>query len=132
MAGEFPIILWHPHTLPPTPNSFFCYHSASDSSLSEIHKAWSFLSFLMYRNKSYCNNRNISVGTNFASYIRIKIILSCLFFFPIFRDVKQKMEDQRREEEQARGAVKKKRKFKNPFKRRPKTREEKIEAWLEN
>lgn len=54
------------------------------------------------------------------------------FFFPIFRDVKQKMEDQRREEEQAQGAVKKKRKFKNPFKRRPKTREEKIEAWLEN
>lgn len=54
------------------------------------------------------------------------------FVSPIFRDVKQKMEDQRREEEQAQGAVKKKRKFKNPFKRRPKTREEKIEAWLEN
>lgn len=63
---------------------------------------------------------------------RHKIILSYAFFFPIFRDVKQKMEDQRREEEQAQGAVKKKRKFKNPFKRRPKTREEKIEAWLEN
>lgn len=86
----------------------------------------------MYRNKSYCNNRNISVETNFASYIQIKIILSYAFFSPIFRDVKQKMEDQRREEEQAQGAVKKKRKFKNPFKRRPKTREEKIEAWLEN
>lgn len=50
----------------------------------------------------------------------------------VAEDVKQKMEDQRREEEQSQGAVKKKRKFKNPFKRRPKTREEKIEAYLEN
>lgn len=35
-------------------------------------------------------------------------------------------------EEQAQAQVKKKRRFKNPFKKRPKTREEKIEAWLEN
>jgi len=42
------------------------------------------------------------------------------------------MEDERREEEQSKEGVQKKRKLKNPFKRRPKTREEKIEAWLEN
>ena len=41
------------------------------------------------------------------------------------------MEDEKREEEQSKVGAKKKRKFKNPFKRRPKTREEKIEAWLE-
>ena len=42
------------------------------------------------------------------------------------------MEDERLAEEQAQAGAKKKRKFKNPFKKRPKTREEKIEAWLEN
>ena len=51
---------------------------------------------------------------------------------PFSREVKQKMEDERLAEEQAQAGAKKKRKFKNPFKKRPKTREEKIEAWLEN
>ena len=57
-------------------------------------------------------------------------VLNEMFMFN--RDVKQKMEDERREEKRSKGGVKKKRKFRNPFKRRPKTREEKIEAWLEN
>lgn len=47
-------------------------------------------------------------------------------------EVKQKMMDAKLAEEQAQAQVKKKRRFKNPFKKRPKTREEKIEAWLEN
>lgn len=51
---------------------------------------------------------------------------------PFSSEVKQKMEDERLAEEQAQAGGKKKRKFKNPFKKRPKTREEKIEAWLEN
>ena len=42
------------------------------------------------------------------------------------------MEDERLAEEKAKQNANKKRKFKNPFKKRPKTKEEKIEAWLEN
>jgi len=47
-------------------------------------------------------------------------------------EVKQKMMDEKLAEQQAQAQVKKKRRFKNPFKKRPKTREEKIEAWLED
>lgn len=42
------------------------------------------------------------------------------------------MLDDRLAEEKVKEDAKKKRKFKNPFKKRPKTQEEKIEAWLEN
>jgi len=42
------------------------------------------------------------------------------------------MLDEKLAEEKAKDDAKKKRQIKNPFKKKPKTREEKIEAWLEN
>lgn len=67
---------------------------------------------------------------------RIKNIIAVQLYmyswFSLFREAKQKMLDEKLAEEKAKDDAKKKRQIKNPFKKKPKTREEKIEAWLEN
>ena len=68
-----------------------------------------------------------------TNIIAVHLYMNSYFsLISLFREAKQKMLDEKLAEEKAKDDAKKKRQIKNPFKKRPKTREEKIEAWLEN